>query len=190
MDEPAPPAGKSSREIIIGQAYQVFRQQGYYHTTMADIGQACGLLKGSIYHHFASKEELMEQVLEMAYGLFKQEVFQLAADADVPARKRLERVLAALDAFYFEELGGCVMALTGLETANRIPAFTRIIRQFFTEWIESFTALFAGSYDPEKARQLGQYTVQEIEGAIMLACIFGDKQYFTATRQRVLSYLS
>ncbi len=190
MAESEPTAGKSSRDFIIGQAYQVFRQQGYYLTTMADIGSACGLLKGSIYHHFASKEALMEQVLELAYHLFNQKVFQVAFEATVPARVRLEGMLKALDKFYFEEPGGCLMGLTGLETAGRIPAFTRIIRQFFSHWIEAFTHVFSGQYPAEKAQELGQQVVQDLEGAVMLACIFLDKKYFTATTQRVLSYLS
>jgi hypothetical protein len=47
---------KITRDELISRTALVFRKQGYYNTTMNDIGKIIGLLKGSIYHYFQSKE--------------------------------------------------------------------------------------------------------------------------------------
>ncbi len=185
MEQADSPQNKSGKELIIQKAYQVFREQGYYQTTMDDIAKACRMQKGSLYHHFTSKEELMQQVLLLAHGLFKEEVFALAYQTRTLARQRLGHMLEALDRFYFDEQGGCLMGLVGLEVATRQPEFMGIIKQFFTDWIEAFAHLLEAQYPPQEARELAQRAVQEIEGAVMLACIFLDKGYFTATRTRL-----
>lgn len=183
-------SGKSGREFIIWKAYQVFREKGYHHTTMADIGEACGLLKGSIYHHFISKEALMEQVLQTAHLYVKDNIFQIAFDhREGSPKERLKKMLEKMEAFYFEEEGGCLMGHMGLEVGNRIEKFTHIIRQFFADWIKAFSHLFKAQYQLKQAKELGRKAVGQIEGAVMLSCIFMDKKYFTETSQQIIAYL-
>lgn len=50
-------------EKILDVAQQLFLEQGYEHTTMKDIvDHLGGLTKGAIYHHFKSKDEIMDAV--------------------------------------------------------------------------------------------------------------------------------
>ena len=62
------PKQKVNKEFIVHQALKLFRQKSYHQATMADIADACGLLKGSIYHYFKSKDELMIAVLALNAG--------------------------------------------------------------------------------------------------------------------------
>lgn len=181
---------QTTRDLIISKAYQLFREQGYYHTSMADIGQACDLLKGSIYHYFESKEALMEQVLASTYALFKKQVFSLSFATNGTPKDRLQGMLAATAHAYFQEKGGCLMGQTGSQVANRIPSFASLIRQFFKDWIEAFTHLFKTQYTADQAFQLARQAVIEIEGAVTLYCIFEDKTYLTTTCQRIESLLT
>jgi AcrR family transcriptional regulator len=41
----------------------MFAQRGLRATTVRDIADAAGILSGSLYHHFASKEEMVDEVL-------------------------------------------------------------------------------------------------------------------------------
>jgi len=52
-----------NREDIIRAAAKVFRERGFHGTTMQQIADAVGLQKGSLYHHIASKEELLNEVV-------------------------------------------------------------------------------------------------------------------------------
>lgn len=49
-----------SKEKILNAAGEVFAQKGFDAATMQDIMEKCGLSKGAIYHHFKSKEEIMQ----------------------------------------------------------------------------------------------------------------------------------
>ena len=51
------------REIVDATA-RLFRAKGYRATTMADIGSAVGLLRGSLYYHIDSKEQLLYEIVE------------------------------------------------------------------------------------------------------------------------------
>ena len=180
---------KVDKEIIIQKACQVFRERGYSYTTMADIGKACGLLKGSIYYHFSSKEELMLQVLISDYEYTKDNVYSLAYLEQLPCNERLMQILQAMENYYFDAPGGCLMAKIGLESAQVMPEFTKVIKVFFEDWIAAFSYIFQSQYDQEKARLLAEQAVQEIEGAIMLSVIFQDKKYYIRTSNKILSSL-
>lgn len=49
-----------AKNRILIAASDVFAQKGYDAATMQDITEKCGLSKGAIYHHFKSKEEIMQ----------------------------------------------------------------------------------------------------------------------------------
>ncbi|MFD3003897.1 TetR/AcrR family transcriptional regulator [Pontibacter toksunensis] len=177
------------KALIIRKAYQLFREKGYSYTSMADIGQACGLLKGSIYYYFPSKEELMRQVLISDHEYMKSNVYALAYVDHLPYRERLNQVLLALESCFFDAPGGCLMANIGLEAAQVVPGFSQVIRVFFEDWIAAFFHIFQSRYDQVEARAMAEQAVQEIEGAIMLSVLFQDKRFFLSTSHKVLSYL-
>jgi AcrR family transcriptional regulator len=52
------------RQEIVLAARQLFHTKGYEQTTMQDVMDQLGIAKGTIYHYFKSKEELLEAVVE------------------------------------------------------------------------------------------------------------------------------
>jgi AcrR family transcriptional regulator len=53
----------SRRQEIVAIAASVFARKGLAGATVRDIADAAGILSGSLYHHFASKEEMIAEVL-------------------------------------------------------------------------------------------------------------------------------
>lgn len=51
------------REVILREAAELFARQGVAATTVREIADAAGILSGSLYHHFTSKDEIVEAVL-------------------------------------------------------------------------------------------------------------------------------
>lgn len=55
-------------EKILTAARRLFLEKGYEHTTIQDIvDQLGGLTKGAVYHHFKSKEEIMDAITEKMF---------------------------------------------------------------------------------------------------------------------------
>ena len=52
------------RQEIVSAARQLFQAKEYEKTTMQDVMDQLGIAKGTIYHYFNSKEELLEAVVE------------------------------------------------------------------------------------------------------------------------------
>ena len=86
------------REELLAIAARLFAEKGFRNTTVRDIADSAGILSGSLYHHFDSKESMVDEILSS----FQEELFGqydeiLASDDD--ARTKLERaVLVSFDA--------------------------------------------------------------------------------------------
>ncbi|UDM35374.1 TetR family transcriptional regulator KstR2 [Mycobacterium ulcerans] len=53
----------SRRGELLGLAAVMFAERGLRATTVRDIADGAGILSGSLYHHFASKEEMVDELL-------------------------------------------------------------------------------------------------------------------------------
>ncbi|HEX3921456.1 MAG TPA: TetR family transcriptional regulator, partial [Streptosporangiaceae bacterium] len=60
----ADPGVRSERRAhMITLAGELFAQKGYRATTVREIADAAGILSGSLYHHFDSKESIGDEIL-------------------------------------------------------------------------------------------------------------------------------
>src|SRR5580700_8354109 len=51
------------REEILAAAAELFGTKGVKATSVRDIADAVGMLSGSLYHHFPSKQSIVEEIL-------------------------------------------------------------------------------------------------------------------------------
>lgn len=56
--------GEETKRRIVDKAKQLFVQRGYGAVTMNEVCEAAGVSKGSLYHHFPSKDELFLHIVE------------------------------------------------------------------------------------------------------------------------------
>lgn len=84
---------------IVAAAAKVFRTKGYHAATVRDIADEVGILKGSLYHHFESKEALLYLVIKEPIAQMYRTIAAIA-DADLAPTEKLRRaILAHLEAF-------------------------------------------------------------------------------------------
>jgi TetR/AcrR family transcriptional regulator, cholesterol catabolism regulator len=77
---------------VIRAAAQLFSERGYHGTSMQHLGEALGLLRGSLYAHIGSKEELLFDVVDEGAEAFLARGREAAA-REGSASKRLEALL-------------------------------------------------------------------------------------------------
>ena len=86
------PVVPSRREQLLAIAAQLFAEKGFRNTTVRDIADAAGILSGSLYHHFDSKESMVDEIL----STFQEELFgqydAILASGD-DARAKLEQAV-------------------------------------------------------------------------------------------------
>lgn len=85
--------GYDQRQIL-EVAVQVFIEHGYDATSVASLAARLGLSKSALYHHYPSKEALLEVALEEAIGSLEEVLREFGAQAGT-AGERLDYVLRA-----------------------------------------------------------------------------------------------
>ncbi len=77
------------REELTRIAARLFAERGYQGTSLADLAEALGVQKPSLYHHIASKEDLLWEVACEGAEAFHRALDGVPADARAGERIRL-----------------------------------------------------------------------------------------------------
>jgi AcrR family transcriptional regulator len=88
----AAPDTRSRRDQLLAIAATLFAERGFKNTTVRDIADAAGILSGSLYHHFDSKESMVDELLDS----FQQELwreYDAIEASDRTPRGKLEAVV-------------------------------------------------------------------------------------------------
>ncbi|HML50682.1 MAG TPA: TetR/AcrR family transcriptional regulator [Propionicimonas sp.] len=89
------------REELLDIAWELGRTHGFEALRVEQIVQTAGVAKGTFYHYFAAKDDVMEALIQrFADGLFTElsRASAAASDADT-ARMRLEQIMDAATAY-------------------------------------------------------------------------------------------
>jgi len=73
--------GQATRRHLISEATELFAARGYEGTSIEAVLEHAGVSRGSLYHHFASKERLFEAVLESVHAEVGESTLAAAAEA-------------------------------------------------------------------------------------------------------------
>jgi AcrR family transcriptional regulator len=82
----------SRRDDVLEAAASLFATRGYAATSIRDIAQKVGILSGSLYYHFSSKEEILLEAHERGVAQVTEAVQQAVAAA---GERPWERIAAA-----------------------------------------------------------------------------------------------
>jgi AcrR family transcriptional regulator len=134
----AAPLVSERREEILALASKIFADKGYASTTVREIADAAGILSGSLYHHFASKEAMLDEIM---HGFLDHTVEQYRAT--VAAGGDPIDVLRALIREAFSSLGGNPAALAVMiNEFNFLVQFPRFL--YLREGAEETERLWTG----------------------------------------------
>jgi AcrR family transcriptional regulator len=92
------PPSSTRRDELLKIAAELFATKGFKNTTVRDIADAAGILSGSLYHHFDSKESMVDEILSS----FQEELFgkyaEIIAGSADPRAKLEEAVRVSFEA--------------------------------------------------------------------------------------------
>jgi len=115
------------RAELVDTAQGLFLTRGYEATTINDVISATGLSKGAFYHHFRSKEDLLEAITDRFARESVGFIATLQTDPKLDARKRLNLLLALGREWKREHIGELKAMFTTLLDPRNAVLYHRII---------------------------------------------------------------
>lgn len=98
------------KDTILATAASQFRRRGYERTSVREIAQALGMTSGSLFYHFATKEELLVVIMEEGV----RDIMQSVRDGLVGEARLPERLLSMVRSHLKALLGPRLDAMTVL----------------------------------------------------------------------------
>lgn len=117
---------KQAIENIITISAKLFTEKGYDKTSMQDIADAVGMSKGGIFHHFSSKEDIFNAVMERQFEQITETVKKWLDEMHgLTAKEKLRGLIKRnlMDEKIIKESGN--MISSAAESPQIILAFTQ-----------------------------------------------------------------
>ena len=178
------PVQKITKEEIITICTKVFWINGYYNSSLEDLSKASGLSKALFYHHFQSKENLMIEAIKQSHNYFKENVFTIFYK-NTTKQKKITELIIVCEKVFCQNMNGCFMGNTILETSRNSPQFKPYINAFFVDWIRGFEKLFEDEPIAAIRTDLAEQCIIEIEGALIMMRLKENKQYLINTLKKI-----
>jgi TetR/AcrR family transcriptional repressor of nem operon len=135
-----PTKKSATRESLIEVGLRLIQSGGYTATGINQILEAAKIPKGSFYHHFATKDEFVMEVIRRYAAGEGERLERLLDDPDIAPLKRLRRYFRDLIATYGRRGGpiaGCLLGNLSLEVAGQSAEIRDLLRQAFNGWQEA-----------------------------------------------------
>lgn len=105
------------RAAIVGHAAELFAERGFLGASIADLAEACDSSKSLIYHYYASKEDILFDVMHSHVKALLDAAEEIAAGTAPPAAK-LRTLTAAFMRLY---IGAAARQRVLLNELQRLP---------------------------------------------------------------------
>ncbi len=166
-----------TRKAIIDAADDLFYRQGYEHTSFANIAAAVKISRGNFYHHFKTKDEILEAVIERRLS-DRQTMLEQWEQAGRSPRERIGRFINILvvNRDKIEQYGCPIGTLSGELGKLNHPASGQANHLFtlFRHWLrQQFIELGAGS----RADALAMHLLARSQGIATLMNAFKEDRF-------------
>lgn len=163
-------APRQTRNLLLETATDLFWRHSFSAVSVDEICKLAGVNKGSFYHYFQSKFDLMAAVCDNLWETTRPEldaIFAPAADIDTRIRRLCELIYAkqAEKAEQFGQVLGCPFTTCASDLCMQDDGFRDQVNTMFGRFMAYFEALVAEAHAQGHARDL---TVSE--GAQALFC--------------------
>ena len=131
---------KTSREKILSVALELFAKKGYHATSISEIAIKAKISKGLMYNYFASKEKLLDEIIQEGFNSLDELKYEGERGVD-PERQLEEFIDAILDNLY-SNFSYWQLYLALLIHPEIQKKFEKKMQRFRDEFIKTVASLF------------------------------------------------
>ena len=166
--------GEKRKQELIRIAYRMFVSKGYERTSVDDIIREAGIAKGTCYYYFKSKEQMLEEVIEMMLQA-EAEKAKTVLQADLSVPEKVVGIIASIQITREEQsIGDALHQPENILMHNKIrerifDLIVPILSEAAEEGIKE--GLFVCDHVPERVRMI----------MILSSELFDDQDSFDPT---------
>lgn len=90
-------APEERKQEILEVAANLFIEKGYYNVSVEEIAEKIGIVKGTCYRYFSTKQELFLAALDVASEKFVTGIANILEESSISVKERLKKVLSACE---------------------------------------------------------------------------------------------
>src|SRR5215510_14752559 len=181
---------QSTRDHIIEAADSLFYRRGYEHTSFADIADVVRISRGNFYHHFKTKDEILDAVIDARLARTQNMLDRWEIEGTNPADRirSFIRILIANRADI--KRYGCPVGTLCTELAKLNHPSQGEVKEIFALfriWLRRQFTLLGREAD---ADALAMHLLARSQGVAMLASAFHDEKFVRQEVRQMCDWLS
>ncbi len=180
----------TTRDHIIEAADQLFYRQGFEHTSFSNIADAVQISRGNFYHHFKSKDEILDAVINVRLTNTQMMLEKWEIEGKTP-EDRIRSFINILIANKAKiKQYGCPVGTLCTELAKLNHASQSEANSLFTlfrTWLRRQFTLLGREVD---ADELAMHLLARSQGVATLANAFHDEKFIKHEVQQMSDWLS
>ena len=177
------------RDRLIQMAATLVYQQGFHHTTLADIAQQAQVPLGTIYYFFKTKEALGEAVVEYYLNAYQGRCRLWDTDSD--PRSRLQAFIQImLDSDQLLAQNGCPIGTLCSELHKQGGLLAQQASGIFKLLLGWLATQFRLLGKGDESEDLALHLLSAVEGAAMLTQSFQSPEYFVREARRLQEWIA
>jgi len=108
------PHGPVGEAGILDAALAVMAEHGYHGTSVRDIAERAGVSPAALYHHFASKQQVLATIMERGIKALLERTHAALADAGDEPADRLRALVEVQVLFHLQDQRGTLLGTSEL----------------------------------------------------------------------------
>jgi len=182
-------AENTTRSTIVTVADRLFYEQGFEHTSFADVATEVGISRGNFYYHFKAKDQILEAVMERRLADRRSMLERWETDGKTPQQRVLSfiRILLVNEAKIREyacPVGTLFLELSKLNHAGEEGA--RRIFDLFRVWLARQFTLMGREEDSD---ELAMHILARSQGVATLANAYPKEDFLEREVQQMTAWL-
>ena len=178
-----------TRQQIVAAADDLFYRQGYEHTSFADIAKVVNISRGNFYHHFKTKDDILDAVIEVRLGKTEQMLVGWEEGNAAPGKRIKCYIRILLSNWAMIKEYGCPVGTLCTELAKLDHASKGEASRVFTLFRVWLKLQFSLLGHTEDADRLAMQTLSWSQGVATLGNAFDDLEYVEGEVARMCEWV-
>lgn len=183
-----------TRNKLLDTAFLEVYKKGYHGASVNAILKEAGVPKGSLYHFFPSKKELVLSVVKERIIPKMEEFFDFTLNDGESVTQCLERVFEKMKSHDLLIQNGCPLHRLIVEMAPLDSKFEKVLNEAFNHFVENLSTLFAqgiekGEFKSFDTDKMARFFITSTWGELSLSLSLSSLESFDAHIKSLLDHM-